>query len=258
MLLVSGCRARGGVRADRCSGCAPAQRRGRAGAARRGRRAFVGACAVAFEREWAFAGPEHRLDPLAHRAERPGARSSVAAVRAQEVGVQAGHERFELFAGEALVSQDGVAVEVQSFELVARAVAFTEVRREQLVADWHAVRRTQQIQFKAAEMAAVAGAVAVGATAGQLRAPRRFARLAARHRCRIEQPHVVSKRRRQGCEMTDARRDLRRQTQHALVSPTAGADCRTARAISFEPSARRPPPAPCQPGCCWPQTTTRP
>src|SRR3990172_874563 len=65
--------------------------------------AWEGAPAVAFEGELPFAGPEDRLDPLAHRVEGPVSAGFVLAVGAQEAGAGRGHGLFELLAREALV-----------------------------------------------------------------------------------------------------------------------------------------------------------
>jgi hypothetical protein len=78
--------------------------------------AFDGAPAVGFEGELALAGPEHRFDPLADRSEGAVAMGFVAAVGAQEVRAEGGHDLFELFAGEAFVGHDGVAVQVDPLE----------------------------------------------------------------------------------------------------------------------------------------------
>src|SRR5882762_1849748 len=72
-----------------------------------------GAAAVGFEGELAFAGPEHGLDPLADWSEGAVAVWFVLAVGAQEAGAQAGHRLFEFLAGEALVGEHGVPVEVE-------------------------------------------------------------------------------------------------------------------------------------------------
>src|ERR671931_1317851 len=62
-----------------------------------------GAGAVGFEGELALAGPDDGFDPLADRAERSVAMGFVAAVGAQEVCAEIGHEFFELLAGETFV-----------------------------------------------------------------------------------------------------------------------------------------------------------
>src|SRR5579859_6954924 len=61
-----------------------------------------GAAAVAFECELAFAGPERRFDPLADRSERAVASRFVFSVWSQKPCAEAGHDLFELLAGEAL------------------------------------------------------------------------------------------------------------------------------------------------------------
>src|SRR5512139_4024073 len=79
-----------------------------------GAEAWEGAAAVGFEGELALAGPDDRFDPLADRAERSVAVGLVAAVRAQEVRAEIGHELFELLAGEAFIGHDGVAVKLDA------------------------------------------------------------------------------------------------------------------------------------------------
>ena len=79
-------------------------------------------------------------------AEGAVAEGFVVAVGTQEVGVQAGHERFEFLAGEALVGEHGVAVKVGALGASCGADAFAEVGREQLEADRHAVGRAEQVE----------------------------------------------------------------------------------------------------------------
>src|SRR3954468_6792032 len=67
-----------------------------------------GAAAVAFERQLALAGPEHRLDPLTEGSEGAVAALFVATVGAQQASAEAGHVVLELLAREALVGDDGV------------------------------------------------------------------------------------------------------------------------------------------------------
>src|SRR5215207_10768806 len=68
-----------------------------------GAQALDRASSVRFEGELAFAGPEHRFNPLADPPERPVAARFVFAVGAQEPRAPAGHDLLELFAGKALV-----------------------------------------------------------------------------------------------------------------------------------------------------------
>jgi hypothetical protein len=56
--------------------------------------------AVLFKGELAFAGPEHRLDPLADRAERSVAARLVAAVGSQEAGAHARDDLDQLSIGD--------------------------------------------------------------------------------------------------------------------------------------------------------------
>src|SRR5215213_3558141 len=72
------------------------------------------ASAVCFEGELAFAGPEHRLDPLADRALRSVASRFVFAVGAQKAGAHTKHDLLELLAGEALVGEHGVVVKIDA------------------------------------------------------------------------------------------------------------------------------------------------
>src|SRR5215207_471346 len=85
-----------------------------------------GARAVAFESELAFAGREHRLDPLADRPELAEAGRFVLAVGSQKAGSAAGHERFELAPGETLVGDHGVALERDPVEHLARDLALRQ------------------------------------------------------------------------------------------------------------------------------------
>src|SRR5215207_1016973 len=179
--------------------------------------AFDGASAVAFECELALAGPEHRLDPLADRAERAVSVRLVLAVGAQEAGTEGAHELLELLAGEAFVGQDGVALQLDAGEHFGSNDALGEVRGGKLERDWHAVRRAQQIQPKAPEVAAVALAPAVAGVARQLRAARGLARLAAGDRGAIERSEVVAKRRRADGQVRDDPRDRGRERAQALV-----------------------------------------
>src|SRR5688572_2931784 len=72
--------------------------------------ADAGDCAatVAFERELALAGPEHRLDPLTDGAQRAVAARFVLAVGSQQAAAETGHVLLELLAREALIGDDGV------------------------------------------------------------------------------------------------------------------------------------------------------
>src|SRR3954453_7938701 len=79
-----------------------------------GAEALNGASAVGFEGELALAGPEHRFDPLTHRAERSVAVGLVLAVGSEEAGAERGHVLLKVGAGEALVGHDGVAGKVDA------------------------------------------------------------------------------------------------------------------------------------------------
>src|SRR5215210_1543502 len=71
-----------------------------------------GVRAVTLQRELALDRVEGRLDPLAHAAEGAQAGLLVLSVGAQEDRAELGHQRLELLAGEALVGDHGVAVEL--------------------------------------------------------------------------------------------------------------------------------------------------
>src|ERR1035437_1417411 len=81
-----------------------------------GDQAGHGVRTVAFERELAFDRVDDRLDPLANAAELAESGLLVFAVRASEDRAQLEHQRFELFAGESLVGDHGVTVEVDARE----------------------------------------------------------------------------------------------------------------------------------------------
>ncbi len=79
--------------------------------------------AVALEGELALAGVHDRLDPLAHVADSSEARLLVAAVGADEVGVEAADELFELLASEAFVAEDDLARFERALQQLGRNVA---------------------------------------------------------------------------------------------------------------------------------------
>src|SRR5439155_25988543 len=76
--------------------------------------ATVGSTAVLFKFELAFEGVVDRLDDLAQRFEesRAGSRSFVLERGSQQPSAGFGEERFELGAGVALVSDDGLTLTV--------------------------------------------------------------------------------------------------------------------------------------------------
>src|SRR5579862_8791821 len=147
-----------------------------------------GAATVALERELAFAGPDRGFDPLPDRPEGSVMAGLVFAVGAQEPGSEAGHDLFELLAGEAFVSDDGVAVQIHSPEHLRGDLALGEVGRSELKADRHPVAGAQQVQPVAPEEAVMALAVAVGGAADQVRTAGGFARLTTGHRRAVKQP----------------------------------------------------------------------
>ena len=65
---------------------------------------------------WPLNRVDDRFDPLTDAAEAAEAARFVFAVRAQEDRAELGHQPFELLAGEALVGDHGVTLEVDAFE----------------------------------------------------------------------------------------------------------------------------------------------
>src|SRR5215210_7554950 len=176
-----------------------------------------GAGAVAFESKLAFAGGEDRFDPLAQGAELAETDGFVLAVGAQEVGAAIGHERLELAPGEALVRDDGIAVEWHPFEHLLGDLSLRSVGGGELESDRGAVGGAEQVEPKTPEVARMRAAVAIAGMATELRAPRRFARLPAGDRGRVEQPEPVAERRREVGQVVDAATDLGRERPDALV-----------------------------------------
>src|SRR4051794_25162606 len=115
-----------------------------------------GSAAVAFERELALAGPDDRFDPLADGTKGAVAARLVLAVGPQKARAGAGHVSLELLAREALVGDDGVALQRDAFEHLGRDLALWGIGGCQLQGDRHAVRRAQQGEPEAPEVAAVA------------------------------------------------------------------------------------------------------
>jgi hypothetical protein len=114
-----------------------------------GAEALDGACAVGFEGELSFAGPEHRFDPLTDRAQRSVPARFVFAVGSEEVRAERGHVGLEVGAGEAFVGHDGVVVQVDALQHLGGDDAFGDVGGGQLEADRHAVRGAQHVEPKA-------------------------------------------------------------------------------------------------------------
>src|SRR5680860_824368 len=171
--------------------------------------ALQGPSAVGFEGELSLAGPEPRFDPLAHRSERPVASRFVLSVGSQEVRSEACHLGFEVFAREALVGNDGIALELDAGEHLARHLALADVAGGKFEGDRHPVWRAEQVEAKAPEVAAVRAAVAIAGMPGELRAPGGLTRLAARHRRRVKQPQPVAEGRRVNGEVSDDLADRR-------------------------------------------------
>src|SRR5271167_77174 len=192
---------------------------------------FGDVAAVVLEGELALGCLVGRLDPLADAAELSEARPLVLAVRADECRVKAGDDLLELPASEALVGDDDLPAREQllaagAFEHRGRDLPLGLIRGRQGEADWHPVRRAQQIQPQSPEETAVALAVAVGGPAGELGAPDGLARGATRHGRGVQQPQPVTERRRGPRQTTDDHADLRREPAQSLVVPGLLGDIR--------------------------------
>src|SRR6266851_1270601 len=184
--------------------------------------AVEGAAAVAFERELVFGGVVDRFDPLPDTAEVAVAGLLVLAVGAQQLGCELLDDLFELLAGEAFVADDDLvaaqlAVAAHPVEQGCGDLAFALVGGGEAETVRHPVGGTDKVEAEAPEVAGVAGAVAVGAVAGQVGALDRLPRLGARHRGGVEQPQLVAERRRAAREHVDDKADLWCERANPLV-----------------------------------------
>src|SRR5579884_2117611 len=166
--------------------------------------------AVVLERELAFERVVDRFDPLSDPAELAESRFLVAAVGADELGIQVGDAALELLTGEPFVAEDDLAALEQSTRTGALEhrcgdLTLGVVRGRQAEADRHPVRRAQQIQPQSPEVARMRRAVPVRGPAGQLRALAGLARLPAWNRGGVQQADPLTERRREilaRCSMT--------------------------------------------------------
>jgi hypothetical protein len=124
---------------------------------------------------------------------------------------------LEVAAGEALVSQDRAPVKGQAFEDLGGDFAFADVRGGELKADRHAVGGTDEHEPKSPVMARVRAAPAIGRVAGELRASRGLARLAAGNRGAVKQPQPIAEGRRFVDEQVEQPDDLWRERADTLV-----------------------------------------
>ena len=154
----------------------------------------AGECAgaVAFERELFLERLEDRLDPLSHPAERSKPRPLVLAVGADELPAEIGDQLLELASREAFVGQHDAPIERNALEDLGGRAPLGDVGRGEFEADRHAVRRAEQKEPEAPEIARVRAAVAVSGVAGERRAASGLARLATRDRGRVEQQQLVA------------------------------------------------------------------
>jgi hypothetical protein len=121
-----------------------------------------GACAVAFEGEDVFEGPEDALDALADRCQVRTLAGFVATGWAHDRGVQITDGLGERAAGVALVTeQDLAALALAAREQLQRDGALIGLGRGELQRSGCPVRSEDGVQAKAPEIAAVTGTPAV-------------------------------------------------------------------------------------------------
>src|SRR5918998_2628276 len=173
--------------------------------------------AMALQRELAFEGVDDRFDPLADRAEPAEATRLVFAIGPQQSAAHLLDHRFEVAAGEPLVSQDRATVDREALEDLRGDLAFADVGASKLKADRHPVGCADEHEPKSPVMAGVRATPTVRGVASQLRPPSGIARLAARDRSAIKQPQPVAVRRRFEDQLVEQPDDLRRQLTDALV-----------------------------------------
>src|ERR1019366_5343628 len=129
------------------------------------------ACAVAFECEEVFEGPEDRLDALADRREMRSRSGFVFAGRAHDRGVEPADLEREVAAGVALVAEQRLAARAagagEQLEADFALIALWRGERER---SWGAVRGEDRMQPEAPEVAGMTGAPAVVGSVAQQRA----------------------------------------------------------------------------------------
>ena len=162
---------------------------------------LAGMGAVALEPELVFQGVDDALDPLADPTKRSPPVRLVTAVGPDQHRAELVHSLGEPVVGQALVGGDdhprGAAAPGRWPTLAARPRP-----RARPAWGWqdpghrHAVRGRQQVQLEAPIPARVASVIAVAGPAGQVTAPDRLPRGAARHRGGVQQPPLVPPRRR--------------------------------------------------------------
>ena len=124
-----------------------------------------------FEAELTFEGVEDRLYPLPDPSDLAEPAGFVLAVRTDQVRAEVvGDERFEVFAGEALVSDDdlvGVDQVVVAFEERLGDFAFADLGVGEAPDDGHSVGGADQVEPESPKVSRAGGAVSVASMAGQ-------------------------------------------------------------------------------------------
>ena len=133
--------------------------------------------AVLFERELALEGVKDRFDPLTDGAEAAEAGLFAFAVGAQEDRAKLAPSALRTRRRRSPCRRSRCTRQVDAGEHLGGDVALRGVGGGELERDRHAVAGAQQVQPEAPEVAAMAGAVAIGGVAGELRAFDRLARL---------------------------------------------------------------------------------
>src|SRR5260370_30445668 len=120
-----------------------------------------GACAVAFEGEEVFAGPEDRFDPLADRREVQTVGGFVFSAGPDDRRVALGDLGGELAAGVALVTQEGLtAFALAALQQHEADLALVDLRGGELERAGGAVRGEDRVQPESPEEPGMAGATA--------------------------------------------------------------------------------------------------
>jgi len=180
-----------------------------------------GACAVAFEGEDVFAGPEDAFDALTNRCEMRTLAGFVAATRPDDRGVQVADGLREGAAGVALVAEQGLAaVAPAAREQLQRDASLVGLGRRERDRAWCAVGREDGVQSKSPEVSAVTGTPAVIRCVAQRGATDRFAALRARDGRAVDEQQIVVKARALAGE--DAEQPLQRVDAAAATLEVAG------------------------------------
>src|SRR5215218_1817868 len=189
--------------------------------------AVDGVGAVAFQAELVFEGVEDGLNPLADPAQVAEPVRLITTVGTAQGGVQASHELVELPSRQPLVGQDDHAraqhpLAGGTVHQDLGRLALAELGVGQAPGHRHPVRAGQHIQLEPPVEAVMAGVNAVAGPAGQLAALDRLATGAAGDRGGVQQPPLVTPRRRANRQGAQEPRDQRRgPAQPAVVGGLA-------------------------------------